>query len=360
MLNKIRQMIGTAATTMDIAYKLSQGLDYKTLNKYILKINTLNDIEGILYEASHCLKDILSYDLFAFGVKNDDLLDIWIDPNIDDKRLAERVRNDFGSQKSDISVHYFKDALPAYSQFNDDGDFCNILSFPIERQKFSARLYLLPGRRMLRYHDEIIDAVLNAVGIAFDHSLNIKQLQNAAFIDSLTGCYNRRALNSYLDHDIADAQRYGRELSVIMFDIDFFKKINDAFGHQAGDMVLTEISGIISSAVRKSDYLGRYGGEEFMLVLSNTGLSNAAELAELLRKKVESHTMKVNGKKIWVTASFGVATIKGGYSRTQLVQDADRMLYRAKARGRNNVMYERFSFTKKHSSVSKQPADIIV
>ena len=347
MLNRIRQMIGTAATTADIAYKLSQGFDYKTLNKYILKINTLKDIEGILYEASQCLKDILNYDLFAFAVKNDDCLDIWIDPNIDDNRLSERIRNDFGSQNSDMSVHYFTDAVPVLGQFIDGKKFYDILSFTLEREKLSARLYLLPGRKMLRYHDEIIDAVLNAVSIALDHSLNIKQLENAAFIDSLTGCYNRRALNSYLDHDIADAQRYGRELSVIMFDIDFFKKINDAFGHQAGDLVLTEISGIISSAVRKSDYLGRYGGEEFVLVLSNTGLSNAAELAELLRKKIESHTIEVNGRKIWVTASFGVASLKDGYTRSQVILDADRMLYRAKARGRNNVMHETHSFTRK-------------
>ncbi len=343
MMNRIRQMIGSAATAMDIAYKLSQGLDYKTLNKYILKINMLKDVEGILFESSQCLNDILDYDIFAFGIKNNDVLDIWIDPRIEDKMLVQRVQEDLECQSHDVRLNYFKDEFHVSSHLIDSHSIENLLTFDLNSEKFCARLYILPGRKMLRYHAEIIESVLNAVSIALENSMNIQQLENAAFIDILTGCYNRRALNSYIDHDIADAHRYGRDLSVIMFDIDYFKKINDAYGHEAGDIVLSEISRMVSATVRKSDYVARYGGEEFMLVLPNTAIANAADLAERLRKKIESYKMTIQGKQISVTASFGVAALKDRYNRTQLFLDADSMLYRAKACGRNNVMCAQLS-----------------
>jgi len=347
MMNRIRQMIGTAAAAMDIAYKLSQGLDYKTLNKYILKINRLSTVEEILYEASQCLNDILNYEIFAFGLKNNDILDIWIDPRIDDQRLVQRIQGDLGCQTYDAKFNYFTGEFQMSSHLIDGDDIENLLTFDLKSEKCPARLYILPGRKMLRYHAEIIESVLNAVSIALENAMNIQQLESAAFIDILTGCYNRRALNSYMDHDIADAQRYDRDLSVIMFDIDFFKRTNDTYGHQAGDKVLAEVAHLISSTVRKSDYLARYGGEEFVLVLSNTGLSNAADLAERLRKKIEAHKIDISGQAVSVTASFGVATLKVGHDRTQLLLDADSMLYRAKTRGRNNVMHEKFSFTRK-------------
>lgn len=343
MMNRIRRMIGSAATAMDIAYKLSQGLDYKTLNKYILKINTLRNVEGILFEASRCLNEILNYTIFAFGLKNSEALDIWIDPRIDDSRLVERIQNDLECQSHDVKLNYFKHELHASSHLIDSDTIEDLLTFDLKSEKLIARLYILPGRKMLGYHAEIIESVLDAVSTALENSMNIQQLENAAFIDILTGCYNRRALNSYIDHDIADAQRYGRELSVIMFDIDYFKKINDTHGHEAGDVVLAEISRMVSSAVRKSDYVARYGGEEFMLVLPNTAIANAADLAERLRRKIEAHKITVQEEQISVTASFGVATIKERYNRTQLFLDADSMLYRAKACGRNRVMQEQFS-----------------
>ncbi|MBI5846665.1 MAG: GGDEF domain-containing protein [Nitrospirae bacterium] len=347
MMNRIRQMIGTAATVMDLAYKLSQGLDYKILNKYILKINRLSNVEEILCEASQCLNDILNYEIFAFGLKHNDRLDVWIDPKIDDKRLIQRIQTDLACQSYDVRMNYFRDDFPVSSHLIDSRDLENLLTFDIHSDKYAARLYILPGRKMFRYHAEIIDSVMNAVSSALENSLNIQQLESAAFIDILTGCYNRRALNSYIDHDIADAQRYGRDLSVIMIDIDYFKRVNDTYGHEAGDSVLSVVSKMVSSTVRKSDYLARYGGEEFVLVLPNTGLLNAADLAERLRKKVEACVIDISGQAVSVTASFGVATLKEGHDRTQLLLDADRMLYRAKGRGRNRVMHEKFSFMEK-------------
>jgi diguanylate cyclase (GGDEF)-like protein len=175
--------------------------------------------------------------------------------------------------------------------------------------------------------------------------MNIKKLETQAVIDPLTGCYNRRALNSYLEHDIANVHRYSGDLSVIMFDIDHFKGVNDSHGHQAGDSILREISRMVQSKIRRSDYLARYGGEEFVLVLRNTQYSYALELAERLRVMLEGSRISLGRETIGITASFGVASLRAGSDRERLLAEADAMVYRAKASGRNKVMPEPRSYT---------------
>ncbi|MBI4698424.1 MAG: GGDEF domain-containing protein [Nitrospirae bacterium] len=168
--------------------------------------------------------------------------------------------------------------------------------------------------------------------------MKIKRLETEAAIDPLTKCYNRRAFDNYIEHDIANAERYDGDLSAVIYDLDHFKVINDTYGHPAGDMVLKEIACMVSSSIRKCDYIARYGGEEFALVLPDTKFFNAIDLAEKLRNKIEHHRMFLNDKQIKVTASFGVATLKRGSDKNRFLQEADEMLYRAKSAGRNKVM----------------------
>jgi diguanylate cyclase (GGDEF)-like protein len=145
-------------------------------------------------------------------------------------------------------------------------------------------------------------------------------------------------LNEYLERDIAFARRHGGELSVIMLDIDDFKRINDVYGHQSGDEVLKEISTVVSSMVRKSDYLSRFGGEEFVLVLPHTALTHAVHLAEKIRRKIAGHRIQNAGRPLSITSSFGVACYRNGLDGLTLLQRADEMLYHAKASGKNVVM----------------------
>ncbi|NIR08370.1 MAG: diguanylate cyclase, partial [Candidatus Aminicenantes bacterium] len=158
----------------------------------------------------------------------------------------------------------------------------------VSDKKYISRLYMLSKGKTFPYHRDIIDIIIRTMGIALDNSMNIKKLESEAHIDPLTSCYNRRALDNYVEHDIANAKRYDGDLSIIMFDIDHFKVINDTYGHGAGDKVLKEISGMIRSTIRGGDYIARYGGEEFVLALPETKLSNAVELAEKLRRKIEN------------------------------------------------------------------------
>jgi len=162
--------------------------------------------------------------------------------------------------------------------------------------------------------------------------------------DSLTGCYNRGYLNDHLTHEIKRALRYRHSLSVTLADIDHFKKVNDSFGHQCGDMVLKEFVQSIMSLIRSDmDWLARYGGEEFLLVLPETSVGNASRMAERLRKHLEKKVIEWEGEKLSITASFGVTGFSASkpfeeVSLEALINAADKYLYQAKNEGRNKVV----------------------
>ena len=142
-------------------------------------------------------------------------------------------------------------------------------------------------------------------------------------------------MNIRLNEEILKAKRYNTPLSIIYFDIDHFKQINDTYGHKKGDFILKEVSKIILQNIRKTDIFGRWGGEEFIIILPFTDLENALILAEKLRKKIEEHDF--DG--INITISFGVTELKIDDNADTLINRADEALYKAKNKGRNRVCY---------------------
>jgi diguanylate cyclase (GGDEF)-like protein len=159
-------------------------------------------------------------------------------------------------------------------------------------------------------------------------------MQQLASIDPLTGIYNRRVLDSYLRMGLVQAQSSGQPYSVILFDMDHFKQINDRFGHLIGDDVLRRTATGILRQVRPSDQLGRWGGEEFLILAINTDRDQALQLAERLRKTLEQD---VSTDAIQVTASFGVAQFVAPETPESLISRADVVLYEAKGKGRNCI-----------------------
>lgn len=155
--------------------------------------------------------------------------------------------------------------------------------------------------------------------------------------DALTGIPNRRELDRFLAHEFERAVRNGRPLSVALGDIDFFKKINDLHSHAAGDEVLRSIALILGAGSRHIDMVGRYGGEEFVLVLPETDRDEAMAICERLRQSIESSDWETKGAGPRVTMSFGVAALQGDASHERLMARADARLYEAKAGGRNRV-----------------------
>jgi diguanylate cyclase (GGDEF)-like protein len=262
---------------------------------------------------------------------------VWIDPRIYKRPFQEIIDRDFGSS-DEVEFHYLHEEEGAFhDMFAVHGS--DLLSYALKDDNYFARLYIMPGRRMLRYHKDIMNTILKTLGIALLNLMNIKRLQNAAAIDPLTNCYNKREFIRQMERHIANASRYGNDLSVILFDIDHFKNVNDIYGHQAGDKVLERVSGTLFSEIRKGDCLSRYGGDEFVIILPYTKKARAMELADRVRRVVENLEIRIAKKKsINVTASFGVASLKNHSDQESLLSDADSMLYKAKASGRNTVM----------------------
>ena len=158
-----------------------------------------------------------------------------------------------------------------------------------------------------------------------------KRLKELAHLDSLTSICNRYMLDVTLDKEIALSKRYGTSLSIVFFDIDGFKKINDSYGHNVGDSVLSELSRLVSNAVRESDILGRWGGDEFLLILPETQEENAKKLANDLNRLIEKHVFK---KHLSIHCTFGVTSYHEGDSRQKMMSRVDKYFYEAKKQKR--------------------------
>ncbi len=173
--------------------------------------------------------------------------------------------------------------------------------------------------------------------------MRISVLEHEILTDPLTRIYNRRFLEQRLAEEISKARRYGFELSVLLFDLDHFKRINDEYGHQVGDRMLVEISRLATAQLRDSDILARYGGEEFLVIAPGIEQAEAARLAEHLRARVESHGFSredgaIEAAGLEITISVGVAGFKGKTDSAEaLIGRADRNLYEVKRGGRNRV-----------------------
>ena len=160
-----------------------------------------------------------------------------------------------------------------------------------------------------------------------------------ATTDGLTDLYNHRYFQEQMQQNVATCKRYNKDFSLIMIDIDYFKKFNDTYGHQSGDAVLRQVAQILKKNVRSSDIVCRYGGEEMAIILTNTGNEEALITAQKICNAVSSQPLKlVNGNNVNVTISLGVATCPlNGEEPAEMIKFADNCLYKAKEHGRNQV-----------------------
>ncbi|RKZ98783.1 MAG: GGDEF domain-containing protein [Gammaproteobacteria bacterium] len=195
-------------------------------------------------------------------------------------------------------------------------------------------------RRTRFSNDELhfIEQVLVALLAPLNNALNYQQALNLASLDPLTGIYNRYAMENMVSREIELTQRNNTPLSMIALDIDYFKKVNDTYGHAAGDCVLKHLTECVHQCTRTTDAMFRYGGEEFILLLNNTDLFGAQELAERIRKNIEQTPYIYDGKSIKITASIGISTFIENDTSSDFFKRADEALYRAKSAGRNQVI----------------------
>lgn len=219
----------------------------------------------------------------------------------------------------------------------------HILTLPVHIGD-NTQLYLMlltsMERNLSRDQALALDSALRHMAISIKNVRRYQEVCNVADRDSLTGAYNRRHFEQTLNAEIARHERYGEDLSMLLLDIDHFKRINDSFGHLQGDEVLRAIVNVVSATIRQTDYCVRYGGEEFVVLLPHTSSRNAAWLAERLRKKIQKLTFGSGKNAFRVTASIGVACMAIGESKegATLTGEADMALYQAKRDGRNKVV----------------------
>lgn len=169
---------------------------------------------------------------------------------------------------------------------------------------------------------------------------HLEEQRQKALIDPLTGLPNRAAWSERLDHEVAQWQQHGNPLLLAILDLDHFKRINDNYGHLAGDKVLKLIAGVLRKCLRGSDFIARFGGEEFVLLVPDTPLAVGAKLAESLRTAIEACPFHFKGERVTITVSMGMTAFKPGEYSDLVLERADQALYRAKAAGRNSVVLD--------------------
>jgi len=248
----------------------------------------------------------------------------WTMPDISGIELCQRIRRDFQPFYAYVILltgNTDKEEVIAGLAAGAD----DYLTKPFHPGELQARVRV--GRRISDLH----------------HQLQAKnrQLEEMALTDPLTGLPNRRAIDSWAIHQLSAAARHNFPISVVMADLDHFKRINDTHGHDAGDMVLKRFADVLKSNTRQSDICGRLGGEEFLVIITHAERENVRTAVERIRKQFETQEFTVAGHRFGATASFGIAPFRGtappGFS--DLVSRADSALYSAKHKGRNRVEF---------------------
>ena len=255
--------------------------------------------------------------------------------------LLEHVRNMAGTS---FSVEEIQN-LSLLGQSEKWASCCpsegTVISLPILNgtEQLGVMLLLVEMERHLgRDQATVLDSAMRHFALSIKNSRRFRRIQLHADYDALTRVHSRRHFEGRLEEEMSRFTRYEQPLSILMFDIDHFKQVNDTHGHHAGDLVLREVAGIIAGTIRTTDYCARYGGEEFAVLLPHTDKKKAFNLAERLRKAVAQHafTLKDNVS-ISLTVSIGVGNLtpKSKKNKQALVCEADAALYAAKASGRN-------------------------
>ncbi|MCG8643844.1 MAG: GGDEF domain-containing protein [Desulfobacterales bacterium] len=311
-------------------------MNHQTIIHHIVQMNKKQSSTEIINEVAVCFKEIFNYRLFAFVVKKEVSVDVWLDPGRYKHAFESILLKDFKSVSKNDITYLNRAVQPDEHEMRQDLN--DLIFYELHEENCNCRIYILPEKRANRWDDEAVHLIFQGCSAALSRQLKIEHLRDAAVIDPLTGCYNRREFESQLKRSVAGAARHNKPLSVFMFDLDYFKRVNDTYGHLAGDRVLEAVSLLVKKNMRSGDILSRYGGEEFIAILPETDQHKAMELAERLREKIAGHPVMYDNQFINVTASFGVSQLKKNSDMTRMIHDADTMLYKAKVNGRNTVM----------------------
>lgn len=289
----------------------------ESINRRLVKKH-LSDAgyETVEAEDGQAAWDLFQTEPFHFVITD------WMMPRLDGPALIQNIRNSGQSHYTYIILLTAMDETENVVRGLESGA-DDYLTKPLNGRELIARVS--SGMRILKLEEQLTQAK--------------KQMEVLAMHDGLTGVLNRRAIEEQAEAEFSIARRKERPLSIILLDIDHFKRVNDTHGHKMGDKVLQQVAGVLSESLRKYDRLGRWGGEEFLLILPDTDLQGAMIVAERLRiQTAETNIPLENSEPFSVQISLGIATTNENFQTlAKFIDAADQALYKAKQSGRNRV-----------------------
>lgn len=274
--------------------------------------------------------------------------------DIDGYDICERIKHN--PETEDIPVIFLTEkAEPEDIALGFRVGAVDYVTTPYSQLELKARiqthLELYRTRRMCKFHNRLLEDAHNELQEAYEviKEKNVqlyetmKKLEIAARTDPLTNLLNRRSMMERIEEEMVRFKRSGREFSLILADIDFFKNVNDSYGHDCGDFVLVTIAEALKNLMRDQDSISRWGGEEFLILMPETDSSGALTISEKIRECIESLPLKYNDITLYLTITLGISVYEHNSEIDTTILNADRALYRGKERGRNQVnLFEHF------------------
>jgi two-component system, cell cycle response regulator len=345
----------TKATGVDILSRVNDLLDRKLYEATILSeigrvARSLVQFDETFTSVMGLVARVVEFTVGAMAFVEQDDVDVELmlnrraAPAVVDEvkaRLLEAVVAARGGQPvGRVRARLF--APPGSAHSAEEAALGAFTSFPVETNHKLCGMLVLTGRAVGKMTPDtraFLGQVANQAQIVMENSRLFERVRNLAIRDSLTDLFNHRHIMDLVQHEFERVGRYQDAFSVLMIDVDHFKRINDAHGHPAGDAVLREMAQLLRETLRTVDSLGRYGGEEFVAVLPHTGPEEARQTAERIRYQVQQRRFHAGESEVRISVSVGMATCPapGIDTPEALLREADKALYRAKEAGRNRV-----------------------
>lgn len=324
----------------------------KAVSKVALTINSYLDIEKTYNSLLDAISSLVNFDgcyIFDIDEKRENMIPAAY--RIEDSTDSNKVysfnilKSTLGRVAGNTRAVIVND-LSKEASAHEDCEYCRLykscILVPMRRLNKCIGCIGIFSEEERAYNDEILEFLMilsDQASIAIENAKLYKMTEEESITDSLTYLYNQKYFYNYMDRKIKESADNSSKISLILFDIDFFKRINDTYGHIVGDYVLKEVARLIKSSVRKNDIVARYGGEEFTAILPELDSDGAYVIAERIREKIENHVFLIDGFEIRITVSGGIAEYPRIASNAiELVSYADRAMYvGAKFKGRNKI-----------------------
>jgi diguanylate cyclase (GGDEF)-like protein len=300
----------------------------------------------VLKNSFTLIRNFLSFELFAALVPQADEIEIHVYPNgPTNPAVAEYVpgtliRRMRKALLEDKQVKVVFEGQEADAPFDANEEYKSVIVALATRNKTHGCAGIYRSRPFDYYEESIFKRFCAHISLTLEKIELFKEVKALSVHDGLTGLYTHLFITSKLTDEVARSTRYGSNLSIMLFDLDNFKDVNDTYGHLAGDTILKEVGRIMTGSLRSLDSVGRYGGEEFLVILPETDGDSAKVIGERLRRKIEEIDFLYEDNRIKLTICGGLAVHREAMDENGLIKIADDNLYKAKREGKNMVCYD--------------------